>query len=376
MFLVWRELRFARVRFALVAAVIALIAVLMVMLSGLSVGLVRDGVSGLQNLPVTSFAFAHGVQTDSAFSRSVVDMSAVDAWQKRPGVADAAPFGNMLVNTRTDKGAEIDLALFGVQPGSFVSPAVSAGERLGVSDGIVVSPTALDAGLHIGDVVTVARLGTKMRVVGVTRQQDTFGHVDVAYVPLALWQAIKSGTAPGTQLPSHAAQEITAVAVRAESGKSVDLAAGDAAVGTESLTLSQSYGASPGYTAETTTLQLIQGFLYAISALVAGAFFAVWAIQRKQEVAVLRALGASTRWVLRDALMQAFVLLTGAVIVGVGIGLGFGAWVAGSSAPFALNPPSIGAAAVGLVVLGLVGAGAAVIRLTSIDPATALGGNR
>jgi len=58
MFLALRELRFARLRFGLVGAVIALIAILMVVLSGLSVGLVRDGVSGLQNLPVTSFAFA------------------------------------------------------------------------------------------------------------------------------------------------------------------------------------------------------------------------------------------------------------------------------------------------------------------------------
>ncbi|MEV0267898.1 ABC transporter permease [Hamadaea sp. NPDC050747] len=376
MFLALRELRFARVRFALVGAVVALIAVLMVMLSGLSVGLVRDGVSGLQNLPVTSFAFAHGVQHDSAFTRSVVEMSAVDVWRAQPGVADAAPFGNMLVNTRTDRGTEIDLALFGVQADSFLAPAVSAGDRLGSPDGIVVSPTALDAGLHIGDVVTVARLGTRLRVVGVTRQQDTFGHVDVAYVPLPVWQAIKSDTTPGTAIPAHAAQEITAVAVRAGSGKSVRLAAGDAAAGTESLTLSQSYAASPGYTAETTTLQLIQGFLYAISALVAGAFFAVWAIQRKQEVAVLRALGASTGWVLRDALTQAFVLLTGAVIVGVGIGLALGLYVAGSGAPFALSTPSISTAAVALVALGLIGASAAVIRLTSIDPATALGGNR
>lgn len=75
MFLAIRELGFARLRFALMGAVIVLISVLMVMLSGLSVGLVRDGVSGLQNLPVTSFAFAHGVQHDSAFSRSVVDAS-------------------------------------------------------------------------------------------------------------------------------------------------------------------------------------------------------------------------------------------------------------------------------------------------------------
>src|SRR5690349_4871794 len=71
MFLAVRELRFAKVRFGLMGAVVALIAVLMVMLSGLSVGLVRDGVSGLQKLPVTSFALERGVQHDSAFSRSV-----------------------------------------------------------------------------------------------------------------------------------------------------------------------------------------------------------------------------------------------------------------------------------------------------------------
>jgi putative ABC transport system permease protein len=356
--------------------VIALIAVLMVVLSGLSVGLVRDGVSGLQDLRVTSFAFAHGVQHDSAFSRSVVDTAAVDTWRSRPGVADAAPFGNMFVNTKTDHGADIDLALFGVGPGSFLSPGVSQGERLGPADGIVVSPTALDAGLHLGDTITVARLGTRLRVVGVTRQQDTFGHVDVAFEPLAMWQAIRSDTAPGTVTPGQAAREITAVAVRAAPGRSVDLAAADAAAGTESLTLPQSYGASPGYTAETTTLQLIQGFLYAISALVAGAFFAVWAIQRKQEVAVLRALGASTAWVLRDAVVQAFVLLAAAVVVGIGVGVALGVYVRGSGAPFALSAPSISAAAVGLVAVGLVGAAAAVVRVAAIDPATALGGNR
>ena len=376
MFLAIRELGFARLRFALMGAVIALISALMVMLSGLSVGLVRDGVSGLQNLPVTSFAFAHGVQHDSAFSRSVVDASAVDTWRDQPGVAEATPFGNTLINGRTDGGTEVDLALFGVETDSFLSPAVSEGDRLGPADGIVVSPTAIDAGLRVGDTVTVDRLGTRLRVVGVTEQQDTFGHVDVAYVPLATWQAIKSGTPAGAQVPAQAAQEITAVAVRAAGGDSVDLAAGDKAAGTESMTLEESYGASPGYTAETTTLQLIQGFLYAISALVAGAFFAVWAIQRKQEVAVLRALGASTGWVLRDALTQALILLALAIAVGMGIGLGLGALISGGNVPFALHPQSIAAAAAGLLVLGLVGAAAAVVRLTSIDPATALGGNR
>ena len=44
MFLALRELSFARGRFALMGSVVALIAILMVLLSGLSVGLVNDGV--------------------------------------------------------------------------------------------------------------------------------------------------------------------------------------------------------------------------------------------------------------------------------------------------------------------------------------------
>ncbi|TYQ11480.1 UNVERIFIED_ORG: putative ABC transport system permease protein [Gordonia westfalica J30] len=61
-------------------SVVALIAILMVLLSGLSVGLVNDGVSGLKNLPVTFFAFQKDIATDSAFSRSLVPTSAVGTW--------------------------------------------------------------------------------------------------------------------------------------------------------------------------------------------------------------------------------------------------------------------------------------------------------
>ena len=56
-----RELVFARARFGLMGGVVALIAILVVLLSGLSSGLVNDGVSGLQRLPVTAFAFAVGI---------------------------------------------------------------------------------------------------------------------------------------------------------------------------------------------------------------------------------------------------------------------------------------------------------------------------
>ena len=376
MFLAVRELRFARTRFALMGSVVALIAVLMVLLSGLSVGLVNDGVSGLKKLPVTSFAFGAGTQKDSAFSRSVVDVSAADAWKARPGVADATPFGNTLVNARSDRGTAIDLALFGVEPDGFLAPRAAEGEGLGATEnGIVVSRTALENGLRIGDTITIDRLGTKLVVVGALAGQHTFGHVDVAYVELPLWQRIKAGAAPGDPVPVHAQHEATAIAVRAKPGSGVDLAAGDRAADTESLTLRQSFGASPGYTAETSTLTLIQVFLYAIAALVVGAFFTVWTIQRKQELAVLRAMGAPTAYLLRDGLAQAGALLVASIGVGVAVGLGVGSLV-GSGVPFALTAGAVSLAAVLLLVLGLLGAAAAVARIAAVDPLTALGANR
>src|SRR5690348_10196851 len=138
-FLAVRELRFGRTRFALMGSVVALIAVLMVLLSGLSVGLVNDGVSGLKKLPVTSFAFGAGTQKDAAFTRSVVDTTAADTWRARPGVADATPFGNTLVNGRSNRGTAIDLALFGVEPDSFLAPRPADGVGLGSKEnGIVV----------------------------------------------------------------------------------------------------------------------------------------------------------------------------------------------------------------------------------------------
>lgn len=376
MFLAIRELAFQRGRFVIMGAVIALIAILMVLLSGLAVGLTQDGVSGLQKINVSSFAFQEDVSESSAFSRSVVDISAVETWQEQPGVEHAAPFGNTLVNARTNQGVEIDFALFGVEQGSFIDPEVAQGSPIAGEGQVVISETAAEEGVDIGDIIILEPTGFELEVVGILDGQHTFGHVDVGYLSLTSWQEIRAGVRPGDVVPDHVYQEITAVAVKSESGSSVDLAAGDNAAGTTSLTLTDSFNASPGFTAETSTLQLIQAFLYGISALVVGAFFTVLTIQRQPEIAVIRAMGASTFYLLRDSLLQSLVLLVVSAGIGIAIGLAGGAAIATTSMPFALEFGPIIAATVLLLLLGLIGAGVAIVRITRVDPLTALGGSR
>ncbi|MBN1095534.1 ABC transporter permease [Blastococcus sp. TML/C7B] len=381
MFLGARELLFARGRFSLMGAVVALIALLVVLLSGLSTGLVNDGVSGLQRLPVTAFAFAADSKTDSAFSRSVVTLDQVDVWAEQPGVAEAAPFGNALVNGSAvapdGVGTPVDLALFGVETDSFLAPTPADGADLGDDPtGIVISGTLVDDGVTIGDTIVLDRLGTELTVVGALGEQHTYGHVDVAYVPLRTWQEVQAGARPGEEPREGAYTEATAVALAAEDGTDLDVAAGDEAADTRTLTLEESFGGSPGYTAETSTLSLIEGFLFVISALVIGAFFTVWTINRRHELAVIRAMGATSGYLVRDTVAQAAVVLVVSTGVGVLVGLGVGALLSGSAMPFALEAGPITGAALALVVLGLLGAAAAATRISRIDPLTALGGQR
>jgi len=141
------------------------------------------------------------------------------------------------------------------------------------------------------------------------------------------------------------------------------------------MTLTESFNASPGYEAETLTLSMIQFFLYAISALVVGAFFTVWTIQRSHDLAVLRAVGASSRYLLRDSLMQAAILLVGFTALGVAAGVGMGALMP-DAMPFDLEAAPIAVASGLTIALGLIGAAVAVLRIVRIDPLRALGGQR
>lgn len=166
------------------------------------------------------------------------------------------------------------------------------------------------------------------------------------------------------------------VALAGVDGKTPDLAAGDTVADTSARPMTEAYNSSPGYQAETMTMSMITWFLYAISALVVGAFFAILTVQRSREIAVLRAMGASTAKLLVDAVGQALILLVAAIGVGVAIGVGLGSLLVGTGMPFALEAGPIALGAVLLLVLGLIGATLATVRISSVDPHSALGENR
>ncbi|MGA5037560.1 ABC transporter permease [Streptomyces capoamus] len=362
MFVGWRDLRFAKGRFALMGSVIVLITLLVGLLSGLTAGLGRQNTSAITDLPVDRIAFqrpAHG--RSPSYSDSTVTERQWRQWSAAAGVDSAEPLG--ITTTRATAGGESAVvSAFGVQPGSRLPPD---GGDVGSGTAVLSTGAAADLGVEAGDVLTLA--GQRLHVAAV-RGDASFSHTPVIWVSLDVWRKTAPRTVPGAGP--------TATVIALDTGSETDVAAVDRRARTTTLSTAGSLSAIGSYSAENGSLQLMRGFLFAISALVVGAFFSIWTIQRSGDVAVLKALGASQACLLKDALGQAAVLLVAGTALGTGAAVALGALAAGSAVPFLLTPATALFPAAVMILLGTLGAALAVRRITSVDPLTALGSVR
>lgn len=356
MFVALRDLRFARGRFVLIGSVVALITVLVGFLSGLTGGLAAQNVSAVLALPADRIVFSAPVGGDAAisFSDSMITSEQAKDWAATDGVTAARPVG--ITQTRGESGdTRAAIALFGVEPG-FDANAPTGDGRLSLS-----APAADALEVVVGDVVTIAGVDYTVEAVD---GDGWYSHTPVVQMTLSDWQRYSAAT--GT--PDAYAT------VLAVSG-SPDWDAADTANTTVSESAWGSLTALSAFRSEIGSLLLMVALLFGISGLVVGAFFTVWTMQRAGDVAVLKALGASTRSLVGDALGQAGIVL----VAGIGTGLTVVALlglVAGESLPFMLSPITTLVPGVIMAVLGLAGAAFALRSVTAADPLTALGSNR
>ena len=145
-------------------------------------------------------------------------------------------------------------------------------------------------------------------------------------------------------------------------------------VNTDGLTVLEGkdrWNASSSYAGEQMSLNLMINLLYVISALVLGAFFTVWTLQRLRGVVISAALGASRRVRISDAMGQAFlVLLTG---IGAGVLLTWGAsMLIGGSIPIEISAATLALPAVILGAAGLAGSAVSLKPVLGVEPRSAL----
>lgn len=355
MFIAVRDLRFATGRFSLLAGVIALMTFMVVMLGGLTAGLGAASVSAVDKLPVDAIAFQRpAAGQDVSFTTSNLPARTVEALAAAAGVTAAHPIGISTIQLRSSSST-VAVTLIGTDPSMF--PALELGAQPGADEIALTAALADEQHLHVGDGVQVA--GRSLKITSILADAS-FNHLPAAYTDIDTWQQLTHN------------DTITAVGLRLKSASvpALDRSADVSVIGKDAA-----FDAVGAYSSEQGSLNLMRGLLVAVSVLIVGSFFTVWTMQRAGDLAVVRAIGGSRGYLLRDALGQAVIVLLVGAGVGASVAISTGLLVT-RLVPFVLTVPGVLVPLAAMVGVGLLGASLSVRKVTTVDPLAALGAAR
>ncbi len=370
MFLALKELKHGKLRFMMIGLIIILISWLVFILSGLGNGLSTLSAASVKNMEANYVVFEKGA--GNSFSKSLLSESMITDIEGQGDVDKAAPFGTANASVLKEDGSEedekIDIAILGINPGTFLEPKVIEGKPLNEEDskGVLVNISLKDEGYDIGDTLSLDGSTEKLQIVGFV-ENETFNHLPAVFTTMDEWRSYKYA-APGSD--NGIVDPINAVVLQGENidsetlNKSID--------GIETATKNEAIQGMPGYTAENGTIMMMLGFLIVISAFVIAVFFYVLTIQKTNQFGVMKAIGASNGFIAKTIVSQVFLLSLVSILIGVALTYATAA-ILPDGMPFNLDVKLVVTYGIVLLLISVLSSLFSVRKITKIDPLTALG---
>jgi putative ABC transport system permease protein len=376
MFLAFKEMARAKVRFALLIAAIALLVFLILFQQSLQNGLITGFIGAIreQNAPV----LVYSVDGQRVLQGSVITPPMEAQVRAAAGTGDVGRIGQGTFTGLPSGNAEseaFDTTIIGYELGpdgaGIGAPRNLTSGRLPTADDeAVVSDADVRLGYDIGDIVTLLPGGKTIEIVGIAASAQ----LNVAPTLFASYDTYLTAVASvnpdaGTPLPNVLgvipAEGFTpAQAVASINDQSLDL---------DALTREDAAAETPGVAQVQQSFNIIFLLYGLVVPCVTGLFFLIITFQKANSLTLLRAIGAPASRLVSSLLIQ--------VVVIVGAGLAVGTLLyyplsQGALGGIALNFET-GAVifwSVLLLVLGLVSSLVAARRVLAIDPIEATTG--
>lgn len=341
-----RDLQFRRRRFAVAIVGAALVFALSLVVQGLSdsfdretsdtlssVGIGRWFVSDRSPGPFTGFTPITTTQTEQLVADSPGPVAQLLIVRQPVGTGEA----------RTDAG------LIGAVPGALGSPTGLVAGRAVVADGEAV--VSVRSGAAIGSPLTVG--GTALRVVGLVDTTLLGGTTNV-FTTLTQAQEIVGAGPIVTVLATTAAPRVVPDGLTMMTDPAVHVAT--------LRPLEDAIG----------TIAMMRSILWLVAALIVGAILYLNAMERNRDVAVMKAIGVTSRSIGGSMLIQACVIALVSSLIADGVAL-----VLAPIFPMkvTLTPAWLAVLPVFAVVVSCVACLAAIRRAVSVSPAAAFGGS-
>jgi putative ABC transport system permease protein len=378
-YLAFKEIWHSKGRYLLIAGIVALITTLVLFVAALAEGLGDGNREYLEKLNGELIVYQEGV--DLSISASRLGRSTLSQVRRVEGVADAGQVNFSATTLVFPDGREaLDVSLVGVEPGKPGEPPAFEGTGLSrgrANEAVLDRNAALRAGLQVGDTIIVkSTQGTEeeqypLLVVGISDGRQYFLQPSV-FVPMQTWEKVRPGGGQETNADELVSNIIVVKLANADDLEAVQAKLLAEAPSIEVADRITAYEATPGYTAQQSTLSTQSYFTLLIGILVIGGFFQIQTLQKVAQIGMLKAIGATNGIVATAAMVQIVAVNTLGVAIGAAgsllLSLTFPVQV-----PIVFTPDAVIATVALLLIIGPLGGLVSVWALTRVEPLRALG---
>ena len=367
------EMRRRRGRWIAIMSAVGFIVFLVLVLAALADGLFNGNTGALQNSRADALVFSEDGRR--SLIRSELPLSDVSAVAAVDGVADAGTLG-VLLTTAGAPDRPFDVAVMGHTPGHAGEPLeLVAGRRPATGEAFVgLADTSLrEEGIALGDRVTITGSSLPVEVVGFVADAQ-YLLAGTLWVPLETWQVLRSEVRPETIGRGLVVQ---AFPIEFEDGvdpESVATAIDRTMETTETVSIETAMLSIPGVDQQRTTFTAIIAVSFGVVAIVTALFFALITLEKRGQLAILKAIGSPNPLLLGGILVQALIAAAAGFMLGFALSR-FVAMVLPARVPIEFLPQTGFFVLVATLGMGAIGAALSFRRIIRIDPASALGGD-
>lgn len=355
MFLALNEIMHSKLRYALVAGVMFLIAYL-VFLTGLAYGLAQDNRTAVDKWEADSIVLSKDANSNLGMSMITKKIAEEVEGGK---VAYLAQTPGVVTSKDSTEEGKINVSFFGIDKNQFIMPNLVEGKAFDNDDEAVGDISLKEEyGLAIGDTVKLSGSDKTFKLTGFT-DHAKFNVSPVLYTTINAYQEIrfeKEDTSENAR--------INAIVVRGKiSNLPEDL---------EQIKISKFINELPGYNAQVLTFGFMIGFLIVIAAIVIGIFIYVLTMQKINIFGVMKAQGITGGFIARSVVAQTFILSFVGILLGL-LGTVGTSLVLPDAVPFQSNWLFFGVISLLMLVVAVLGALFSVRTIVKIDPLKAIG---
>jgi len=356
MFLALNEIMHSKLRYALVAGVMFLIAYLVFFLTGLAYGLAQDNRTAVDKWEADSIVLSKDANSNLGMSMITKKIAEEVEGGK---VAYLAQTPGVVTSKDSTEEGKINVSFFGIDKNQFIMPNLVEGKAFDNDDEAVGDISLKEEyGLAIGDTVKLSGSDKTFKLTGFT-DHAKFNVSPVLYTTINAYQEIrfeKEDTSENAR--------INAIVVRGKiSNLPEDL---------EQIKISKFINDLPGYNAQVLTFGFMIGFLIVIAAIVIGIFIYVLTMQKINIFGVMKAQGITGGFIARSVVAQTFILSFVGILLGL-LGTVGTSLVLPDAVPFQSNWLFFGVISLLMLVVAVLGALFSVRTIVKIDPLKAIG---